>query len=437
MKEFKWVSLLVIVVLLFAVSGCAPAEAPEEPAVEVEAPEEEAPEAEKIELVLWEQSADWRIDAQQATIDDFEAENPNVTIRIESFPFVEYQTKINSSMKAGTAADIVTVVGQWAPPLIEAGLLEPIPEEVITADTLLSDYWPGAASEAIVDGQVYMIPNHITMGTGGLIYNEDLLVEAGITVPPKFETWEEFMEAASQCAKFDEDGVMTQAGYSAHGVIDSFLGTALIMQQGADIIVDGKSAFCDEKGLAALQTYQDIFLKHKADDPEFPGGLDAFPQGRSCMMNIGAWAGKAAEQQNPDLKVVYGDALPSSNADYPPYVQADTQWQFIVPASSEHKEVVWKFLKHYLTPEQFAKRVPFDGEVPSLKEAALEFADDPELDAYVSSAEYALWSGYKVDREKWNTTMNTYLELLARGEITPEDALDGLCEELDMVLAGQ
>lgn len=435
MTQLKWVSLVVILILSLTVSGCAPTQAPEEPAVE--ATEKAAPEAEKIELVLWEQSAEWRIDAQQATIDDFEADHPNVTIKIESFPFVEYQTKINSSMQAGTAPDIVTVVGQWAPPLIEAGLLEPIPNEVITADTLQSDYWPGAASEAIYNGQVYMIPNHITMGTGGLIYNEDLLVEAGISVPPKFETWEEFMEAASQCAKFDEDGVMTQAGYSAHGVIDSFTGTAFIMQQGADIITDGKTAFCDERGVAALQTYQDIFLKYKADDPEFPGGLDAFPQGRSCILNIGAWAGKAAEQQNPDMKVVYGDPPPSTNPDYPPYAQADTQWQFIVPKSGENHEMVWEFLKHYLKPEQFAKRVPFDGEVPSLKEAALEFSDDPELDAYVWSAEYALWSGYKVDREKWNTTMNTALELLARGELTPEEALDGLCEDLDLVLAGQ
>ncbi len=133
----------------------------------------------------------------------------------------------------------------------------------------------------------------------------------------------------------------------------------------------------------------------------------------------------------------YGDPVPSSNPNFPPYVQADTQWQFIVPTSSEHKEIVWEFLKHYLKKDQFAKRVPYDGEVPSLKVAALEFEDDPVLDAYVWSAEYALWSGYKVDREKWNTTMNTYLELLARGELTPEDALTGMCEDLDLVLAGQ
>ena len=68
--------------------------------------------------------------------------------------------------------------------------------------------------------------------------------------------------------------------------------TAFVFQQGDEIIKDSKIAFNDAGGLAALQTYQDMFLKYKTDDPEFPGGLDAFPQGRVCMMDIGVWAGR-------------------------------------------------------------------------------------------------------------------------------------------------
>lgn len=390
-----------------------------------------------VELVLWEQSAEWRIKAQQSTIDAFVAEHPDVSIRIESFPFVEYLPKINSAIQAGTAVDIITIVGQWAVPLINAGLVAEIPVDVLSIEELQEEHFQGPGDEAIVNGKVYMVPNHVTMGTGGLVYNEDLLKEAGISVPPKFETWEEFMEAAQKCTKFDDDGNMIQAGFSVHGVLESFHITAYILQQGGEIIKDGKVAFNNKSGLAALQAYQDIYLKYKVDDPLFVGGLNGFPQGRVAMMDIGAWAGKAAETQNSDLKVRFGDPLPSINPDYPAYSQCDTVWQFIVPENSKNKEIVWEFLKFYKTKEQFVNRVQYDGELPSLKSAALEFLDDDVMDAYVKSAEYSIYSGYKVDREKFNNTVNAYLEQLARDMLTPEQALAGLTEDLNKVLSGQ
>lgn len=390
-----------------------------------------------VELVLWEQSAEWRIKAQQSTIDAFVAEHPDVSIRIESFPFVEYLPKINMAIQAGTAVDIITIVGQWAVPLINAGLVAEIPVDVLSIEELQEEHFQGPGDEAIVNGKVYMVPNHVTMGTGGLVYNEDLLKEAGIPVPPKFETWVEFMEAAQKCTKFDDDGNMIQAGFSVHGVLESFHITAYILQQGGEIIKDGEVAFNNKSGLAALQAYQDIYLKYKVDDPLFIGGLSGFPQGRVAMMDIGAWAGKAAETQNPDLKVRFGDPLPSINPDYPAYSQCDTVWQFIVPENSKNKEIVWEFLKFYKTKEQFVNRVQYDGELPSLKSAAMEFLNDDVMDAYVKSAEYSIYSGYKVDREKFNNTVNSYLEQLARGMLTPEQALAGLTEDLNKVLSGQ
>ena len=386
---------------------------------------------------MWEQSADWRIAAQNSTIVAFQQLHPNITIRLESFPFVEYQTKINNSLQAGTGADIITVVGQWSMPLIKAGLIEPIPADVITPEKLLSDYWEGPAKEAIVDGKVYMFPNHVTMGTGGIVYNKELAAEAGLTVPLQFKTWDEFMQAAQKCTKFDSGGKMTQAGFSAHGVIDSFMGTAFIFQEGDEIIKDGKVAFNNDAGVAAMQVYQDIFQKWKVDDAEFPGGLDAFPQGRVCMMDIGAWAGKAAQQQNSNLSVGFAQSPPSINPAFPAYVQADTQWQFIVNAKSAHKDAIWEFLKFYNQTDQWTHRVQFDGEVPALKEAALTFADDPVLGPYVASAPLTRWSGYKVDREKFNNTFNTYLEQLARGQITAAQAVEGLTKDLNAILAGQ
>lgn len=448
MKKFAKLFIVGIIIIgmlmVFGLAGCKEEAMEEEVAEEVveeEIAEEEETE-EKVELIMWEQSAEWRIKAQQSTIDAFVAEHPNVSIRIESFPFVEYQPKINTAMQAGTAADIVTIAGmQWGMSLINAGLVSEIPVNVLSVEELEEDYFEGPAQGSIVNGKVYMVPNHTNFGIGGLIYNVDLLEEAGVLkkagVHPKFETWEEFMEAAQKCTKFDDNGNMIQAGFSQHGVLDFFPGVSYIFQHGGEVIKDGKVAFNNEYGLAALQTYQDIFLKYKVDDPLFVGGLDGFPQGRVAMLNIGAWAGKAAELQNPDLKVGYGDPVPSVNPDYPTYSDHDCCWSFIVPESSKHKDIVWEFLKFYMRDDQWVNRVQYDGELPALKLAAMKFSDDDLMNAYVKSAEYTRYSGYKVDREKFNSTVTAYLEQLARGDLTPEQALGGLTEDLNKILSGQ
>jgi maltose-binding protein MalE len=115
----------------------------------------------------------------------------------------------------------------------------------------------------------------------------------------------------------------------------------------------------------------------------------------------------------------------------------DTAWQFIVPESSKNKEMVWEFLKFYVTQQQYVERVAIDGELAPLKSAAMEYKDDPMMDAYVKSAEYSVYSGYKVDREKYNNTVNSYLQLLARGDLSPEAALEGMTTDLNAILAGQ
>ncbi len=158
-KLILWLVVTIISITLIttlSLIGCKDAAAPAEeaaaPAEEAATPAEEAEEAvdEKVELVMWEQSAEWRIAAQQATIDAFVAENPNVSITIESFPFVEYLPKINSAIQAGTAVNIITIVGQWAVPLINAGLVAEIPVDVISIEELNEEYFEGPGDEAIV-----------------------------------------------------------------------------------------------------------------------------------------------------------------------------------------------------------------------------------------------------------------------------------------------
>src|SRR5688572_20363296 len=118
-KKF-WLILTMLLTLSLVAAQCggdAPAPA-EEPAAEAPAQEEAAEEApaaegETIELRLWMHQNPAFIQANEELINRFQAEHPNVTIKLESFEYDVFIQTLQTSMPAGTEADIIEMFGTW------------------------------------------------------------------------------------------------------------------------------------------------------------------------------------------------------------------------------------------------------------------------------------------------------------------------------------
>ena len=73
------------------------------------------------------------------------------------------------------------------------------------------NYVASTVDAASIQGQLWGIPTEVSNYL--LIYNKQLLQEAGYDAPPT--TWAELEEVAQAATKTDAQGQITQAGYAA------------------------------------------------------------------------------------------------------------------------------------------------------------------------------------------------------------------------------
>jgi len=145
----------------------------------------------------------------------------------------------------------------------------------------LSGYLPQFLDVGRVNGRIYAVP--FAFGTPLIYYNKDLLREAGVDPEPtSLQTWDQVIAVAKTVQ--DKTGV-PGLGHLTAGNKDA--GTMLmIANAGGDYLSpDGTKLLIDSRqGIAALQLWQDLAVKHKvmpiASDNQ---ALAAFLGGRLGM----------------------------------------------------------------------------------------------------------------------------------------------------------
>jgi multiple sugar transport system substrate-binding protein/raffinose/stachyose/melibiose transport system substrate-binding protein len=124
----------------------------------------------------------------------FEAENPNVTIEIQSVQNEDMDGKLQTALNSGDAPDIFMARGGGKlADVVAAGQVKDLTD--LIDDSVKEDM--GAAFNAFtVEGKIYGVPSAVL--PGGIFYSKDLFEQAGITETP--ETLED-LEAAVEKLK--------------------------------------------------------------------------------------------------------------------------------------------------------------------------------------------------------------------------------------------
>ena len=87
-------------------------------------------------------------------MDEFEAENPGITVELLSGPYASTKEQLFAGAAAGTMSDVVGLDGAWVSDFAEQGAIADL-----TALMAESDYDDSElASQIQVDGATYMIP---------------------------------------------------------------------------------------------------------------------------------------------------------------------------------------------------------------------------------------------------------------------------------------
>lgn len=361
----------------------------------------------QVTLTYWGLWEDKR--TMQATISDFERENPNIKIDYSKQDIAQYRDRLFTRANNGTGPDIFRFHNTWYPML--SGILLPLPSDTISKDEFLRTFYPVAKNDLIKNGAIYGIP--LEIDTLALFINNQLFQSAGLSRPV---TWNDFINNATAMTVKDENGKIKTAG-AAMGTYENVthapdILSLLFIQNGVDFKnIQGSS----DKIQGALSFYTSFTTdQNNVWDNTLDSSLLAFSKGNLGMFFGYSWDYYAIKQFNPNLsfQIVPVPQLPNQNITLASY------WVEGVSSKSKHQKEALLFMKFLAKKDTATKLYSEQAKTRAFGEpyARIDLADtlkaSPDIYIFVSQALDASSSIF-VDGTfdgGLNQQANTYLE---------------------------
>lgn len=304
---------------------------------------------EMITLTFWDnqQTESGLSQFQQAAVDLFEAENPNISIEVVTVPYPEYQERLLLAVQGGNAPDVSTVDQIWNSAFGVAGAIVPLDDYIAESETVSEEnFFPGAWESANYEGNVWGIPFNVDVWSF-TFYNVDMFEEAGID-PESTVTWDGLRTAAEALTDTEAGrygvGLFGHRGEDTIVVMNSFV----YSNGGAVLNEEGVCALTEPEAIEALEYMVSL-------QPYAPEGILNASSGdmRELFLNeslaMEFWP--ALEQptlQNSDLNwdFVVGHAPEGMEP-----VGTYGGWNLVIYEQSPNKDAAWQFIEFLTSPE--------------------------------------------------------------------------------------
>jgi multiple sugar transport system substrate-binding protein len=417
-KKF-WLIMALLLSLSVVAAQCgggapAPAEEPAtqeeaQPAVQEESAEEApAAEGEPIELRLWMHQNTAFIQANEELIKRFQAEHPNVTIKLESFEYDVFIQTLQTSMPAGTEADLIEMFGTWTCSYARGGRLAEVPDDIITQSDAENLFFAAPLQGYTCDGNLYGLPQEFNIENGAVLVNPVLFEEAGLTYPPQWESMDDLLADAEKLTKYDGETMSVSGFHFVSGDGLAFQLLAGILQRGGEYMKpDGSGVdFTTPEAKETLEEMKSWVSEHKVTDPVLFNS-DSNWVGTSFFNSqvgigfIGPWVVPTGRVDFPDMQFDYVP-LPNYAGDKHLFA-ADAGWGKVVSINSPNKEMAMEFVKFATTvPDNARFWNVTTGTVPALKEVATDptlLNDIPWIESSLKVLDHGRFIGSLPDRD--------------------------------------
>ena len=404
--------LLMAALVLAACPAAAPAPTGGE-AVATDAPAEEAAaesadaamaDGDVVEIEYWQYNFGARVEAMDALIAQFEAENPGIkVIHNADIPYDNFRDQIAASVPAGVGPDVATLFYGWQTAWIDAGFIVPLPEDAFPPAMVAEEFSP-MVQASFFEGQLYTLPTAVR--TLALFYNKDLMAAAGLDPESPPATLDELKEQAVQCTvkdgdNFDVYGLIVNPEGQAH----HWFREVLLRQFGQQPYSDDNTQVLWNASDGGYEAW-DTFLSFERDLGTGIAGVyendpDGFLAGEVCFHIDGSFRLGTIASNAPDLNFGVAE-LPEHNGIKSTF---GSYWTHGITskaaADPARMEAATKFLQFITTPAAGLLWVGIVGELPAQLEAASdpELLADEKLGAFAAGLEYAQ-STFFVDESK-------------------------------------
>ncbi len=392
----------------------APTEAPAAP---TEAPAAQTPTT--ITYFTFSAAPDHLKDLDQM-IAAFKTANPRIDVKVETAPFDQYFTKLQTLIAGGTAPDVFELNYENFISYASKGTLLDLTALAAAEPDFANRFSPRAYAAFSQDGRQYGLPQSFSNVV--LYYNKDLFDAAGVAYPTKDWTWQDELAAAQKLTDRDK-GI-----WGTYSPVQFWEFYKTAAQSGCGVFgPDGKQVTIDQPGcVEALQWMHDLIHTHRVapTDAEMAGVSygDLFKQGKIAMLTTGIWM----LPQFKDAPFTWDIALEPGNKQKAHHFFANA---VAISSQSKQQEAAWKWLQFFTTSPEVAKiRVASSWELPALNDQSL--LNDwlaqrpPESRQVVFEALETLVTPPVIEQQsKLQDTVNKLLDQVKAGTLSPKDAL--------------
>jgi len=295
----------------------------------------------------------------EAHIDEFEAENPDITVELEALPFDTMRTVLQTQLRSGEGPDVFN----WGSGPSFAGTLADADLLYDLTDAYEENDWPiyeFAKEQVTVDGKIIGVPGDLE--TIGLYYNKTIFDELGLEQPENRADLDAAAAAIKEAGKIPF-GVSDQEGWQAGHLLSMTLSSEVGSQGIADLVA-GEESWTSPEVVDALELWQGY--NESGYLPEFPtsisydAGAALFYSGDAVMLPTGSWFIPEVEA-NTDFEVGY---IPFPSEDGPGIFTAGLGSGPLVSANTDNPEAAIKFVDFMVSPEHGKWAVENLGTIP-------------------------------------------------------------------------
>lgn len=311
----------------------------------------------------------------RALIDQFEEENPGITVELVSGPYASTKEQLFAGAASGTMPDVVGLDGAWVNDFASQGVIANLTDLMAENDYDDSEL----ASQIQVDGGTYMIP--VVNFVYPMFTNDDLLSQAGVSAPPADRT--EFEAAAKALTGLGNDvsgWVLPLSLEAPNGVQNDVM--SWVWASGGSMLNDGQPDLTNDDVTSAID-----FIGNMWDEGVIAPGsftmkeqdkVEEFTNGRVGMMIDSLAHINLIRENNPDLKFSIS-AIPAEDGYSGERGIPYASWGIGVAENSEHKDAAFKLVSFLMSEQVNSDLSTMANAFPGNNKSVPAFVDDDEL----------------------------------------------------------
>lgn len=358
-------------------------------------------------------------------IDVFESKNPGIKVDVQLTGYSDYFVSLATKVGGGNAPDVFEMNMENYLAYMLRGACADLTDLGIAKE----NYSEGTLSAVSNDGKLYAVP--MSFSTCVLFYNKALFDQAGVEYPADSWTWQDIQTAAEKIvAAGGEDvwGIYQPVSY--HELYKS------IATNGGSLLNSDFSAFTvnSPENVEVLDAMLNRFRTHVMPTTEEMAGRgdwDLFTEGKLGMIVTGIWGFPTfAEKCAFDWDIVVEPGMKEKATFFFANVNC------ISPDSSQ-KEAAAKFIDAMGSdPDIVQLRLDNNWELPTIADQSklnqyLELSPPANRAAVFASMDYASTPPALLEQGAVSEIIGNVLSTLETGEMTAQEALDLIQEELE------